>query len=97
MYNKLLDFYTSEFTGKEEKKDHASIKYCITRHPSIVILTYYGAKHHDISLVRPSEQSDDAPFCMVVAAVTYLVSTQMKKGALLKDNMVGHKPYQCCS
>jgi ribosomal protein S18 acetylase RimI-like enzyme len=85
MYNKLLAFYTSEFTGKEEKKDHESIQYYITHHPSIVILTYYGEKEQDISLVRPSEGSDDAPFCMVVAAVTYVVSTQSKTGLLLKE------------
>jgi hypothetical protein len=85
MYNKLLAFYTSEFTGKEEEKDHESIKWCITHHPSILILSYYGEKDHDLSLVRPSEVSDDAPFCMVVAAVTYVVSTQTKTGVLIKE------------
>ena len=52
---------------------------------TLLILTYYGAKDHDISLVRPSEESDDAPFCMVVAAVTHFVSTQTKTGVLLKE------------
>jgi hypothetical protein len=52
MYKKLLDFYTLEFTGKEKKRTmNRFSQYCITHHPSIVILTYYGEKEQDISLL----------------------------------------------
>jgi hypothetical protein len=72
--------------------------------PLLFSLANFGEKEQDISLVRPSEESDDAPSCMVVAASRHLVfgikpneDRCTIKRTCCHDHMVRNKLYECCS